>query len=234
MEVKQRIKKSLSVLVLILLIIISPLLFYLLDKGLHYFVSLIVAVCGIGSLLLSYENRKPSTREIVVLAAMCGVAVAARGLFAFTPFIKPFGAIVIITGIAFGGQSGFVCGSIGMLISNFFFGQGSWTAWQMVAYGISGLLAGILFYKQKNKNLALIVIYGGIVMLIVVGPILDFSTYLLYAQQGSKNAILPILLAGLPVNAIQSGATMAFLLILGRPLLKKMERIKIKYNIMNE
>lgn len=63
------------------------------------------------------------------------------------PQFKPVAAIVIISGVAFGGETGFLVGAITAFVSNFFFGQGPWTPWQMFSFGIIGFLAGIMFQK---------------------------------------------------------------------------------------
>ena len=83
-----------------------------------------------------YEKKKPQTRESVVLAVMIALTVASRMLFAFSPGFKPVSAMVIICGMAFGRESGFLCGSLSAVVSNFFFGQGPWTPFQMLAWGI--------------------------------------------------------------------------------------------------
>ena len=71
-----------------------------------------------------YEKKKPQTKESVVLAVMIALTVASRMLFAFSPGFKPVSAMVIICGMAFGKESGFLCGSLSAVVSNFFFGQG--------------------------------------------------------------------------------------------------------------
>ena len=97
-----------------------------------------------------YEKRKPQTRESVVLAVMIALTVASRVIFAFAPGFKPVSAMVIICGMAFGRESGFLCGSLSAVVSNFFFGQGPWTPFQMLAWGMIGWIAGNL----KSEKMA--------------------------------------------------------------------------------
>ena len=63
------------------------------------------------------------------------------------PQFKPVVALVIIAGVCFGGETGFLVGAVTGFVSNFFFGQGPWTPWQMFALGIVGFIGGILFKK---------------------------------------------------------------------------------------
>ena len=95
----------------------------------------------------AFENRKPKARELVIISALCAIGVAGRTAFFMLPQFKPVAAIVIISGVAFGGETGFLVGAITAFVSNFFFGQGPWTPWQMFSFGIIGFLAGIMFQK---------------------------------------------------------------------------------------
>ena len=65
---------------------------------------------------------------------------------------KPIAAIVIITGVSLGGEAGFLCACLIMMISNMFFGQGPWTPWQMFSYGMIGYLAGIRFSERDSQS----------------------------------------------------------------------------------
>lgn len=70
------------------------------------------------------------------------------------PQFKPCVAIIIITGIMLGKQSGFfLCGALTAFVSDFFFGQGPWTPWQMFAFGIIGFISAIVFSKKKVLSL---------------------------------------------------------------------------------
>ena len=78
------------------------------------------------------------------MAAMC---VVGRTAFSIVPLpnFKPVTAIVMITGIAFGPEAGYLTGALAALLSNFLFGQGPWTPWQMFSWGIVGFLTGTLY-----------------------------------------------------------------------------------------
>ena len=107
----------------------------------------------------------------MVISVLAAIGVAGRAAFFMVPSFKPVAAIVILTGISFGGEAGFLVGSLTMLISNMFMGQGPWTPWQMLAFGMIGFLAGILYQKGILKArkfdlciygfLSVFLIYGG-------------------------------------------------------------------------
>ena len=97
-----------------------------------------------------FEHKKPQARELVTIAVMSAVAVASRAAFIMVPFFKPLTGIVMITGMALGPEAGFLTGAISGFVSNFIFGQGPWTPWQMLGFGLVGFLGGVLFAKLLN------------------------------------------------------------------------------------
>lgn len=115
--------------------------------GHYYIASLVVVTLSMLPFALSFEGRRPQTRELVVIAALVAITVAGRAAFFMTPQFKPVVALVIISGAALGPQSGFAVGALSGFVSNFVFGQGPWTPWQMVAFGLIGCLAGLLFRR---------------------------------------------------------------------------------------
>ena len=95
---------------------------------------------------LVFEKKRPQAREMVPIAVMAALAVTGRAVFSAVPLpnFKPCSAVVIITALSFGPEAGFLTGALTAFISNFIFGQGPWTPWQMFAWGLIGFLAGIL------------------------------------------------------------------------------------------
>ena len=139
--------KTLISLFLVLVLVPATILlgvFVLHDRA-YYFISLLLIVYTMVPFFLLFEKRKPQARELVVIAVLCAIAVAGRAAFFMLPQIKPMMAIVILAGVALGPQAGFLTGAVSAFVSNFFFGQGPWTPWQMFCFGIVGFLAGLLF-----------------------------------------------------------------------------------------
>lgn len=199
----------------------------------YYLTSTLVILFLLIPFFLAFEGRKPQARELVLIAVLCALAVASRTAFAWLPHFKPIFAIIIISGIALGAQAGFLIGAVSAFASNFLFGQGPWTPWQMLAYGICGLISG-LCYHRKNKlpkdplNLGL---FGFIVVLFAVCPLLDTSSVLTTLTVFTPAAILSIYTAAILTNLIQATCTFATLLLLSKPLLVKLERIIQKYGL---
>ena len=100
----------------------------------------------------SYEASRPRLRDIMPTVVLAALAAAGRILFAPIPDFKPVSAIAIIAGVAFGRKSGFMVGALAALASNFFFGQGPWTPWQMYAWGLVGYGAGLLAMVPAKRR----------------------------------------------------------------------------------
>lgn len=129
-----------SVSIVILLIATA----YLLQTKAYMLVSFIVLGLVIAPFFMRFEKRKVNSKEIVLLAMLAALAAVSRVPFASIPSVQPTSFIVIMAGIVFGSEAGFLVGAISALVSNIFLGQGPWTPWQMFAWGMMGMTAGLL------------------------------------------------------------------------------------------
>ena len=183
---------------------------------------------------LVFESRKPKARELVVIAVLCAIGVAGRSAFCMLPQFKPVLALVIIAGVAFGGETGFLVGAVTMLASNVLFSQGPWTPWQMFSMGIIGFLAGVLFRKGLlRRSCGSLAIFGAFAAVIIYGGIMNPAAALMYSSQSINwEVILAYYVSGLPMDLIHAAATVIFLLIAAEPMLEKLDRIKVKYGLV--
>lgn len=199
----------------------------------YYFISLIIMIYALTPFFMVFEGRKPQARELIVLAALAALATAGRGAFFMLPHFKPMIAIVIISGIAFGGEAGFLVGAVTMLVSNFLFGQGPWTPWQMFAAGFIGFLSGILHRVGllPAKRLTLC-IYGFLVTFFIYGGIMNPAALVMSVYEVTWEGLLAIYISGVPVDLVHASSTFIFLWLGAKPLLEKLQRIKIKYGLL--
>ena len=174
-------KKSKLISLLIFLIVVPATLILgsRMDGRWYYLTGTLMIAELLIPFFLAFEGRKPQARELVVIAVMCALAVVARVAIPI-PSFKAIFAIIMIAGIAFGPESGFLVGAVSALASNFFYTQGPYTPWQMMAYGVGGMLAGYLFFKGHLKKKPLVMgIFGFLCVVLVVGPLLDTCTVFL-------------------------------------------------------
>ncbi len=198
----------------------------------YYLTCTLVIIETMLPFFLAFETRKPQARELVLLAVMCALAVASR-VVVLIPNFKPTTAIIMLTGIALGPEAGFMTGAIGAFASNFFFGQGPWTPWQMMAYGFGGFLAGIVFHGKKRPKPVLLAVYGFFMILLVVGPLLDCCTLFTTGSRLTWRFAATVFSLGFFYNLKHALACAVTMLLAGKPLLEKLERLVKKYGMMD-
>ncbi len=206
----------------------------------YYLTATLMVVEAMVPFFFSFESRKPQARELVTLGVLAALAAVSRGAFAFLPHFKPIVAIVMIAGIAYGGEVGFLTGAISAFASNFFFGQGPFTPWQMMSYGVGGFLAGLVFHSawgrwgDRRAFYWVLGAFGFTAVLLVVGPILDLCSLFTMSSELSWSFAFVCFASGFPVNVAHGISTAVTLLLLGKPLLSKLKRLQIKYGIWEQ
>lgn len=220
--------------------------------------SLVVVLASLGVFFAAYESSAPRLRDIMPTVVLAALAAAGRILFAPIPDFKPVSAIAIIAGVVFGRKSGFMVGALAALASNFFFGQGPWTPWQMYAWGLVGYGAGLLAAipakapKRIGENglvecrggqslqresvverHAVIIYMYGFASCLMYGFILNAWSILSFyhAQASGLAGILLVYAAALPFDVTHGIATVVFLAALYAPWRRKLKRIKSKYGM---
>lgn len=233
MDEKKKIpRKLINMLVIFILAPVTLIISWKVGAKKYYLTSVLLIFYTMIPFFLSFEKRKPQARELVVLAVMTAIAVASRAAFIMLPHFKPMTAIIIITAVSFGAEAGFLTGAMSAFISNFIFGQGPWTPWQMFAYGIAGFLSGLLFAKGiiKKEKIPLS-IFGSVIVVFLVGPMLDISSVFTASSVFSFEVFMTAFVAGLPVNLVHMVATAITLFLFSGPLFEKLDRIKLKYGM---
>ena len=221
----------------LLTLIVIPLTIYIgsyyFGDRKYYFISLLIILETMLPFALVFENRKPQARELVIIAVLCAIGVAGRAAFFMLPQFKPVVALVIIAGVAFGGEAGFLVGAMTGFVSNFFFGQGPWTPYQMFAFGVIGLLAGVLFRKGLlRRTVASLSVFGGLAAFLIYGGIMNPSYVMIYQSAPNSAMLLAAYLQGIPMDLVHAAATVTFMLLIANPMLEKLDRIKVKYGLV--
>ena len=197
----------------------------LFDAKKHILISLLVAVLSVFLFIAGFEKKQTGSRRMVIVAVMTALSVVGR----FIPFFKPITAITVITGTYLGMEAGFLVGSLSALISNFYFGQGPWTAFQMLAWGLVGLFAGI-FGKALRRHKSLLVLYG-VLSGVTYSLVMDVWSVMWYNGTFSSDLFVTSVIAAIPFTVIYSISNLVFLLLMAKPFGEKLERIKVKYGV---
>lgn len=218
---------------LILFIFPAVLILYTLyDNRSYALISVLFIIFSMIPFLMLYEMKKPQAREWIPLAVMAALASVGRFAFAPIPFFKPMSAIIIITASVFGPEAGFLTGAISALASNLFFGQGPWTPWQMFSWGLIGFLSGLLIKKNIINNKPKLYIFG-LLSGFLFGWVMNIWTATGYIQEFSWKAFFALYISSFPMDLIHGVATVVFLRFLYDPWRAKLNRIKVKFGLVN-
>jgi energy-coupling factor transport system substrate-specific component len=156
----------------------------------------VVAVLGLVLVLgalVTVERGPNHSRELALIASLAAAGAAGRVLFAFIPNVQPLTMIVAVTGVCLGPRAGLATGATAALASNVFLGQGPWTPWQMLAWGLVGVTAGLIGPPLRNRYAlaAFGVLWGfgfdwimDVWSWAALGPSADASSFVAYASTG--------------------------------------------------
>lgn len=201
------------------------------DSVNYYIVSVVILIASMLPFFVSYEQKKVTARDITLTATLIALAVVSRAAFYLVPQVKPIAAVVIVSSVCLGAHKGYIVGAFSAFVSNFIFGQGMWTPFQMVALGTVGLLAGLIFRWLKVNRYTLSIV-GFVLATVVYGAIVDMSTVLsAYGNNVTLKGALSIYASGAVFSLVFGGATAVFLFLFGMPFITKIERISKKYGL---
>jgi prenyltransferase beta subunit len=186
----------------------------------------------LGAVLLGgfawYERSRPPSQVVALVAALAALAIAGRIAFAAFPNVKPTTDIVIFAGYALGGAPGFAVGALAALVSNFWFGQGPWTPWQMAGWGLCGVLGAGLALGGRNAGrltLAATCGFAGI----AYGALLNFSLMATYGGELSLQRFGVLEARAIPFDAAHVIGNVALALVAGPALVRMLIRFRERF-----
>lgn len=153
-----------------------------------------------------------TVRKMTVLSLLTAVAVAGR-LMIHGLNIQPATLIIILTGWFFGWKMGLAEGTMVALVSDLVLGLGYWTPFQMLAWGLIGLVSALL-PKYNWIYISWLGISG-----FLFGVMMALSYFLM---SSNLMTVIGMWLAGLPFDIYHSAGNLAFGLL--SPLLFKVFR----------
>ena len=223
-------RKWLSYIILCLIVPAVVLGGALLFKEKQYaWISLCVTVLSCVPFFLHFEHSENDVRKLILIAAMVAISVIGRFIFTPIPGFKPVTAMVVITAMYFGGEAGFMTGALAAVISNFYFGQGPWTTFQMFSWGIVGFLAGIIADPLKKSKIVLTVY--AVVSGVLYSLLMDVWTVLWADGYFNLSRYAAAVISAAQFTIIYAVSNVIFLLVFSKPIGKILERIKDKYRL---
>jgi len=219
---RNAVKISVPFLLIPVLVILGAAVF---EERRHLIVSTGVAVLALLLFAAGYEKKPTGSRRMIIASVMTALCIAGR----FIPVFKPITALTVITAIYLGGEAGFLVGAMSALLSNFYFGQGPWTPFQMLAWGMIGLLAGLLANPLKQYKWLLLAY--GVLAGVLYSLVMDIWTVIWYDGSFRAELYLAAFVTALPHTIMYSVSNFIFLWFAAKPFGEKLERVKIKYGI---
>lgn len=229
MQAKKIIVTSAALLMVALLLYLSFSL-----QSQYIWLSLAIVVLSMLLLLIRFEKRKAEPRELVLLAVLAAIAAVGRVPFASIPSVQPTTFVIMMSGLVFGAESGFIIGAVAALASNMILGQGPWTPWQMAAWGLVGFSAGLL-KNSRLMNWTWGRLVFGIVWGFLFGWIMNIWGYFSFTQGGNLfelKSIFTYFAASALFDAMHAASNVFFLVLFGKPWMKILIRFKRKYGLM--
>lgn len=189
----------------------------------------IVALAGVIALLAGlalYERGRSGSREIGLVAVLIAAASAGRVLFAAVPGAQPVTAIAIIAGVALGPRAGIAVGAGSALVSNAFLGQGPWTPWQMLLWGLAGLAGGLLAPALRRSRPALVAV--GVAISLVFGALMDVWQLAAFGPALTLTAFAAVHVRAIPFDLAHAIATATILGLAGPALIALVDRSAVR------
>ena len=223
-------KKCISYIIMTVLIPAIILTGQFVFKSKQYaFISISVTILACIPFFIAFERKKHTTSKLVMVGVMTALSIVGRIIFAALPGFKPVTAMIIITAVYFGSETGFMVGALTAFLSNFYFGQGPWTPFQMFSWGLIGLLAGIFSDKLMASKIAVAIF--GILSGIIFSLLMDMWNTLWWDGIFNLKRYVTMVVSSAGFTAVYAVSNVIFLLVLMKPIGNKIERVKIKYCI---
>ncbi|MDD4588789.1 MAG: ECF transporter S component, partial [Heliobacteriaceae bacterium] len=181
----------------------------------------LIGIMAVFVLMFGMEKKGGLTARqvsvIAVLTALCAAGRMVTGVALL--FLQPTMFLVEMTGFVYGVRVGFFVGAMTPLISNFFIGQGPWTPWQMICWGmvgISGAMVRAVFPKAGVKTLAVLCFFWGY----LYGAIMDIWQWSMFVRPLTLKTYFLLWVAGFSFDSLRALGNLLFCFALGAQTLK--------------
>lgn len=172
-----------------------------------------LAILAIG--LLCFERGTWPLHRLPVVAVLAAAAASGRIALAFIPSVQPVTFLVMLGGLVFGPSAGFMIGVIAAVGSNFFLGQGLWTLWQALAWGLCGASLGWIGRIRADLPVWILAAIG-CAWGFLFGWLQNLWQWLAFAYPLNWPTWLAVNAASLPFDAAHAAAN-AFLFLAAGP-----------------
>jgi energy-coupling factor transport system substrate-specific component len=176
-----------------------------------------------------YERSRPPAQVVALVAALAALAIAGRVALGAFPNVKPLTTdVIVFAGFALGGAPGFAVGALAALVSNFWFGQGPWTPWQMAGWGLCGILGALLALGWRNAGRFTLAATCGLAA-VLYGALLNFSLMATYGGELSWQRFWAFEAQAVPFEIAHAGGNIVFALVAGPAMVRMLVRFRERF-----
>lgn len=224
-------RKSYIVLSLVLIaaigFAISSVLFPSLNALVNWgLMAILLAVLVILAFFFKFESVALGSKEVALVAMLATISAVLRIPFAAIPSFQPCTFLIICSGYVFGPIAGFMVGAMTPLISNFFLGQGPWTLYQMLAWGLIGYGAAYLARFNLDRKGFIIV---GVVCGFIFGLITNIYFWLYFAYPLTLGTLVFVQLSSFWFDTAHAIGNAIFLGLFGTKTISILKRYKKRF-----
>jgi energy-coupling factor transport system substrate-specific component len=177
-----------------------------------------------------YERSRPDARIVAVVGTLAAFGALGRIAFAAVPNVKPTTVIVLISGYALGGAPGYVVGAVAALTSNFFFGQGPWTPWQMAGWGLTGVAGALLARVTRGHVGRLALACVSFVLGFAFTALQDVGDWVTYSDHSL--AQLGVYVGkGVGFDFVFAASSFGFAMLFGPALIRTLQRFRTRIQV---
>jgi len=184
-------------------------------------VVLLIAVACVILAVSAVETGPNRSRELALVAALAAAAAGGRVLFAFIPNVQPVTMIVAVTGATLGARAGIATGGAAALVSNAVLGQGPWTPWQMIGWGLVGATAAPAGRLLRSR-------YGlavfGIAWGFLFDWLMDVWAWSTLGPSADLHSFLTLASTGIPFDIAHAKGNAVIALIAGPTMIRMLDR----------
>ncbi len=191
--------------------------------------TLALVLLAVGAGMLWYERSRPPSQIVALVAVLAALAVAGRIALAPIPNVVATTDIVLFAGYALGPAPGFAVGALGGLVSNFWLGQGVWTPWQMVGWGLTGVAGGALFHVTRGSagRFKLAVACGAAGL--IFGLWMNFQTMVSFGGEISLDRYVALEVRAIPFDLAHITGNVIFALAAGPAMVAALTRFRQRF-----
>lgn len=217
--------------IIIFLLLVGSIVFF--KYNAYLLVSLAIILSMMILFFARFEIRDITSSEVVILAMLAAIAALGRVPFAALPSVQPTSFVIIIAGLVFGAESGFIVGAVAAIVSNIFLGQGPWTPWQMYAWGMMGMSAGLLRNTWWMKKMWGKVIFG-FIWGYLFGWFMNLWIIVSNIENFTWELFTSIYIASIYFDLAHGLSNVFFLVLFSTSWMKIMNRFKKKYGLLDD